>query len=35
VYVEVGSKIERELYLSLLLNRDTGRIAFVPRRPAA
>src|SRR5512139_757508 len=29
VYVEVGSKIERELYLSLLLNRDTGRIAFV------
>ena len=29
VYVEVGSKIERELYVSLLLNRDTGRIAFV------
>jgi len=29
VYVEVGSKIERELYLSLLLNRDTGHIAFV------
>ena len=29
VYVETGSKIERELYLSLLLNRDTGRIAFV------
>jgi len=29
VYVEAGSKIERELYLSLLLNRDTGRIAFV------
>ena len=29
VYVESGSKIERELYLSLLLNRDTGRIAFV------
>jgi succinyl-CoA synthetase beta subunit len=29
VYVETGSQIERELYLSLLLNRDTGRIAFV------
>ncbi len=29
VYVESGSKIERELYLSLLLNRDTGKIAFV------
>jgi succinyl-CoA synthetase beta subunit len=29
VYVESGSKIERELYLSLLLNRDTGRLAFV------
>jgi len=29
VYVEAGSKIERELYVSLLLNRDTGRIAFV------
>ena len=29
VYVETGSKIERELYLSLLLNRDTGRVAFV------
>jgi len=29
VYVEAGSKIKRELYLSLLLNRDTGRIAFV------
>ena len=29
VYVETGSKIERELYLSLLLNRDTGHIAFV------
>jgi succinyl-CoA synthetase beta subunit len=29
VYVESGSKIARELYLSLLLNRDTGRIAFV------
>jgi succinyl-CoA synthetase beta subunit len=29
VYVESGSKIDRELYLSLLLNRDTGRLAFV------
>jgi succinyl-CoA synthetase beta subunit len=29
VYVESGSKIERELYLSLLLNRDTSRLAFV------
>jgi succinyl-CoA synthetase beta subunit len=29
VYVESGSKIERELYLSLLLNRDSGRLAFV------
>ncbi|MDH4073917.1 MAG: acetate--CoA ligase family protein, partial [Gammaproteobacteria bacterium] len=29
VYVETGSKIDRELYLSLLLNRDTGRVAFV------
>ncbi len=29
VYVESGSAIERELYLSLLLNRDTSRIAFV------
>ena len=29
VYVEAGSKIERELYLSLLLNRDTSHIAFV------
>jgi len=29
VYVEAGSKIDRELYLSLLLNRDTGHIAFV------
>jgi succinyl-CoA synthetase beta subunit len=29
VYVESGSKIARELYLSLLLNRDTSRIAFV------
>jgi succinyl-CoA synthetase beta subunit len=29
VYVESGSNIARELYLSLLLNRDTARIAFV------
>jgi len=29
VYVETGSQIERELYLSLLLNRDSGHIAFV------
>jgi succinyl-CoA synthetase beta subunit len=29
VYVESGSKIERELYLSLLLNRDTSHIAFI------
>ncbi len=29
VYVESGSRIARELYLSLLLNRDSGKIAFV------
>jgi succinyl-CoA synthetase beta subunit len=29
VYVEVGSQIQRELYLSLLLNRDRSRLAFV------
>src|SRR6201995_1865687 len=29
VYVEVGSKIAREIYLSLVLNRDTSRLAFV------
>jgi succinyl-CoA synthetase beta subunit len=29
VYIESGSSIARELYLSLLLNRDRGRIAFV------
>ena len=29
VYVESGSAIERELYLSLLLDRDHSRIAFV------
>src|ERR1700728_2890100 len=29
VYVECGSDIERELYLSLTLNRERGRIAVV------
>ena len=29
VYVEVGSRIARELYLSLLLNRDRSRLAFI------
>jgi succinyl-CoA synthetase beta subunit len=29
VYVESGSAIEREIYLSLLLNRETSRVAFV------
>jgi succinyl-CoA synthetase beta subunit len=29
VYVETGSRIQRELYLSLLLNRDRSRLAFV------
>src|SRR6201996_3723890 len=29
VYVEVGSKIVREIYLSLVLNREVGRLAFV------
>ena len=29
VYVEAGSAIAREIYLSVLLNRDRGRIAFV------
>ncbi len=29
VYVELGSKIQRELYLSLTLNRERGRIAVV------
>jgi succinyl-CoA synthetase beta subunit len=29
VYVELGSKIIREIYLSLVLNRDAGRLAFV------
>src|SRR5882762_9476097 len=29
VHAELGSKIAREIYLSLVLNRDAGRIAFV------
>ncbi len=29
VYVEVGSRIAREIYLSLVLNRDASRLAFV------
>ncbi|MBS0395947.1 MAG: ADP-forming succinate--CoA ligase subunit beta [Proteobacteria bacterium] len=29
VYVEAGSQIARELYVSLLLNRDRGRLAFI------
>ena len=29
VFVEAGSKIERELYVSLVLNRETGHIAFI------
>ena len=29
VYVETGSKIEREIYLSLTLNREKGRIAMI------
>jgi len=29
IYVELGSKIAREIYLSLVLNRDAGRLAFV------
>jgi succinyl-CoA synthetase beta subunit len=29
VYVELGSKIAREIYLSLVLNRDAGQLAFV------
>ncbi|MFO0449652.1 MAG: ADP-forming succinate--CoA ligase subunit beta, partial [Pseudomonadota bacterium] len=29
VYVEVGSGIDRELYLSLLLNRDRSRLSFI------
>jgi len=29
VYVESGSRIARELYLSVLLNRDSSRVAFI------
>src|SRR5271170_5559840 len=29
IYVEQGSRIAREIYLSLVLNREAGRIAFV------
>src|SRR6202051_5098259 len=29
VYAEAGSKIVREIYLSLVLNREAGRVAFV------
>jgi succinyl-CoA synthetase beta subunit len=29
VYVEVGSQIARELYLSLVLNRERGQVAFI------
>ena len=29
VYVEVASSIARELYLSLVLNRETGRVTFI------
>lgn len=29
VFVEQGSKIERELYVSLVLNRDKGQVAFI------
>jgi succinyl-CoA synthetase beta subunit len=29
VYVELGSKIAREMYLSVVLNRDAGKLAFV------
>src|SRR5258708_32458989 len=29
VYVDLGSKVGREIYLSLVLNREAGRIAFV------
>ncbi|MCP5327699.1 MAG: ADP-forming succinate--CoA ligase subunit beta [Steroidobacteraceae bacterium] len=29
VYVETGSQIEREIYLSMTLNRDKGRIAMI------
>ena len=33
IYVELGSKIAREIYLSLVLNREAGRIAFVGVHP--
>ena len=29
VYVESGSEIEREIYVSLTLNRERGRIALI------
>jgi succinyl-CoA synthetase beta subunit len=29
VYVEAGSKIERELYLSMLVDRDVGQVSFI------
>jgi len=29
LYIEDGADIERELYLSILVNRDTGKVAFV------
>src|SRR4030081_1625946 len=29
-YVELGSKIAREIYLSLVLNRDAGSIGYLP-----
>jgi succinyl-CoA synthetase beta subunit len=29
VYVESGSEIERELYLSMLVDRDVGKVAFI------
>ena len=35
VYVEVGSAIAREIYLSLLLNRDRSRLSFIASSAAA
>ncbi len=35
VYVETGSQIARELYLSLVLNREKSRSPSSPPRPAA
>jgi succinyl-CoA synthetase beta subunit len=29
LYIEDGSDIEKELYLSILVDRETGRVAFV------